>query len=273
MEKLRAGPALRLAGLRLLHPDGGFKQPAHLDLGESTAHGEMLDYRLDKIGTLRSIDGRWLDCGCAEGDYAAGLIRRGAREVVGTDVSAPRIEEARRRWSDVAGVSFVATPAEAMPFPDHSFDGVLLNEVLEHVADEVRALHEIRRVLAPGGFLFLMSPNRWFPFEGHGMLLGRLLVSYPIPLLPWLPRRITAPVMRARNWWPRELRSLVETAGFEVVALDFVLPQFGRYPWLPLFLLRLYERHFASLERRRWVRRFGVSTLVAAQKPGPGQEP
>jgi hypothetical protein len=44
-----------------------------------------------------------------------------------------------------------------------------------------------------------MSPNRWFPFEGHGMrFLGRDF-GFPIPFLPWLPNALSSRVMTARN--------------------------------------------------------------------------
>jgi hypothetical protein len=79
--------------------------------------------------------------------------------------------------------------------------------------------------------------------------------------------RLVEPALRARNWWPRQLRDLVASVGFDVLAVDFALPLFGRYQWLPDRLLRLYERRFEWLEQRRWIRRFGVSTLVAARKP------
>jgi SAM-dependent methyltransferase len=46
----------------------------------------------------------------------------------------------------------------AMPFPDNSFDVVLCNHVLEHVADDILALREIRRVLRPGGYAVLQVP-------------------------------------------------------------------------------------------------------------------
>lgn len=45
-----------------------------------------------------------------------------------------------------------------LPFADESFDYLLCNHVLEHVADDWRALAEIHRVLAPGGWAVLMCP-------------------------------------------------------------------------------------------------------------------
>jgi ubiquinone/menaquinone biosynthesis C-methylase UbiE len=239
--------------------------------GDSTAFGETVTYRLAKVGRVTPIAGRWLDCGCADGAYSEGLLSLGAREVVGTDVSEERVEAAREKWRDTRGLSFVAAPAEDMAFPDASFDGAFLNEVLEHVRDERQTLLELRRVLVPGGHLFVFSPNRWFPFEGHGATIGRLELGFPVPLLPWLPMRLVEPTLRARNWWPGQLRDLVAAAGFEIVAVDFALPQFGRYPWMPEPLLRAYEQRFQSLERRRWVRRFGVSTFIAARKPAASE--
>lgn len=45
-----------------------------------------------------------------------------------------------------------------MEFPDHAFDLVIANHVLEHVADNGKALSEIRRVLRPGGLAILQTP-------------------------------------------------------------------------------------------------------------------
>jgi SAM-dependent methyltransferase len=47
-----------------------------------------------------------------------------------------------------------------IPFPENHFDAILCNHVLEHVADDIKAMQEIRRVLKPGGWAILQVP--WF---------------------------------------------------------------------------------------------------------------
>jgi SAM-dependent methyltransferase len=50
-----------------------------------------------------------------------------------------------------------------LPFADACFDGVILKDLLEHVADPVALVREVRRVLRPGGLVFASSPDaqRW----------------------------------------------------------------------------------------------------------------
>jgi SAM-dependent methyltransferase len=59
-----------------------------------------------------------------------------------------------------AGVDIVAS-ADAIPVDDASFDAVLLTQVLEHVPEPARVLAELRRVLRPGGRLYLTAPLVW----------------------------------------------------------------------------------------------------------------
>jgi ubiquinone/menaquinone biosynthesis C-methylase UbiE len=242
-------------------------EPPEIGRGCSTAEAGVVDYRLGRISSYVPIAGRWLDCGCAEGEYSVALRAAGADHVVGTDIEPSRIAEAAERWAGSAGVEFVVAEAEDLPLPDDSFDAVLLNEVLEHVADQHRTLSELRRLLVPGGKLVVFSPNRWFPFEGHGAIIGPLKLWFPIPLHPWLPQRLTARTMTARNYWPRQLAAIVREAGFDVLQVDYALPLFTKYEWLPRRVRTWYSDALPRLDRIRWVRKFGVSTIVVARKP------
>lgn len=49
----------------------------------------------------------------------------------------------------------------AMPFPEASFEGVVLTEVLEHCTDPFAAMRDVFRVLKPGGLLLVTSPFCW----------------------------------------------------------------------------------------------------------------
>ncbi len=63
------------------------------------------------------------------------------------------------------GVDIVAD-AQKLPFINDSFDGVVCEVVLEHVAQPLAVIDEINRVLKPGGCAFLLVPFL-FPFHGH----------------------------------------------------------------------------------------------------------
>jgi SAM-dependent methyltransferase len=210
------------------------------------------------------VKGRWLDLGCADGGYTAELLRRGAIEVIGVDAEEDRVASAAAR--DFPGTSFQVAHSESLPFPDAHFNGVFMNEVFEHVTDERETMHEIARVLVRGGRLVLISPNRWCPFEGHGMRTPFFAVASPVPLLPWLPQSLASRWMTARNYWPRQLVNHVKTAALTVERIEFVWPVFEIYPWLPKPVREKYQAHIQLFDQMPGIRRFGVSTLVVARR-------
>lgn len=64
-------------------------------------------------------------------------------------------------------VQFVCGDATALPFPDNSFDAVTMFDLIEHVPDDKKAMQEALRVLRPGGFLLVSTPEErnWrFPY-------------------------------------------------------------------------------------------------------------
>lgn len=60
------------------------------------------------------------------------------------------------------GLDTLGDLVRGLPFPDWTFDSVLCSQVLEHVPDPVAAVHEIARVLRPGGTLILSVPHLSF---------------------------------------------------------------------------------------------------------------
>lgn len=101
-----------------------------------------------------------LELGCGTGEYTERLAASGA-SLVALDLVPDLIRVAAARALP-APVRFVLGDAEALPFQDASFDGVVGNAVLHHLR-LAPALQEIRRVLRPGGWCAFTEPNMLNP--------------------------------------------------------------------------------------------------------------
>ncbi len=103
---------------------------------------------------------RLLEVGCGMGTDLVQFARAGSR-VCGTDLTVRSLEIARQQFA-VGGLSgqFLSCDAEALPFPDASFDVVYSNGVLHHTPDTAKAVAEIHRVLKPGGTAIVMLYHR-----------------------------------------------------------------------------------------------------------------
>jgi ubiquinone/menaquinone biosynthesis C-methylase UbiE len=99
--------------------------------------------------------GRTLEVGCGTG-RSLPYYPPDAR-VVGVDPALDVLRAARRRAS---GVPLVVARAEALPFREGAFDTVVSGLVFCSVSDPARGLAEVRRVLAPGGWLRMVEHVR-----------------------------------------------------------------------------------------------------------------
>ncbi len=99
---------------------------------------------------------RVLDIACGEGYGAAGLLKAGAKSVVGVDISKKICEHARKKYEiDVRQGS-----THAIPLPNRSVDVIVSFETIEHIKMPEDFLDECLRVLRPNGFLIISTPNR-----------------------------------------------------------------------------------------------------------------
>jgi SAM-dependent methyltransferase len=129
----------------------------------------------------RRVTGHVLENGCGVGMYVDHLIPFAGR-VTGLEYDFSR---ARQAYSHSPNILCAA--GENLPFPDDSFDLILSHEVLEHVQDDSAALHEMVRVLRPGGRALIFVPNRGYPFETHGIFWRGHYHFGNVPLVNYLP--------------------------------------------------------------------------------------
>jgi ubiquinone/menaquinone biosynthesis C-methylase UbiE len=102
------------------------------------------------IQALGPVEGRRiLDIGCGTGTLTLALARRSAR-AIGVDPAPRMVAQARAKQGD-APVTFMVASAEALPFPDSSFDGATASLTVHHWRDAEHGLGELARVLRPGG--------------------------------------------------------------------------------------------------------------------------
>ncbi len=98
-----------------------------------------------------------LDLGCNIG-YGCELLSAFAREVVGVDVSEKAVMIAKQKYGHL-GIHFQEIDGKRLPFEDDEFDMIVSCQVVEHIVDYDVYFGEMRRVLAPGGIVFLTTPN------------------------------------------------------------------------------------------------------------------
>ena len=122
----------------------------------------VLERVLDELGAgTAGTPIRILDAGCGSGRNMVELARRGT--VTGVELSLPSVEKALERG---CGEVIKGSVLE-MPFADASFDLAVSLDVIEHLEDDLGALRELRRVVAPGGALLLTVPAYQWLWSGH----------------------------------------------------------------------------------------------------------
>jgi SAM-dependent methyltransferase len=104
-----------------------------------------------------------LENGCGVGMYVQKMAEAGGN-VTGLEYDFDRATEARNVSDKIINAA-----GEFLPLPSLTFDLILSHEVIEHVSSDRSAIAEMIRVLKVGGRAVIFCPNRWYPFETHGI--------------------------------------------------------------------------------------------------------
>jgi ubiquinone/menaquinone biosynthesis C-methylase UbiE len=129
---------------------------------------DLDEYRFDKLRYLPELvdfggfkGETLLEVGCGIGTDLVRFARGGAR-VTGVDLSKTAIDLAAKNFElhGLTPVELRVANAEALPYPDASFDHVYGHGVIQYTADPAKLVRECHRVLKPGGTAIFMVYNR-----------------------------------------------------------------------------------------------------------------
>jgi SAM-dependent methyltransferase len=179
-----------------------------------------LERRLDLVRRHVDLEGkRILDLGCGVGAFVR-RFREFSDDVAGIDVDRENVVEGAKEVPDLG-----LAVGEHLPFADGTFDVIMLHEVLEHMTDDLETLKEARRVLKDDGRIIVFTPNRLYPFETHGIFLGKRYVFGNIPLVNYLPDALrNRLVPHARVYTRGGLRRVYRKAGLKARVHTYVFP-------------------------------------------------
>lgn len=234
------------------------------------------------MGFLRPLEGGFImDVGCGPGIYAKPCVEQGFH-YYGVDISPQNIDEARRRFGNLASVEFAVGDARQLPFPSNSVDGLLCLGMLEYVFQEQETayLSEIARVLKPGGIAIFSFLNASSPYW--------IWVDYILPQLKFLWKNVKAIIKRTkfvsfkeclgeglptRKFRLGERTELLQATGLSVVGSTyfslniFLAPLDARFPHQMIRVSAKLE-HLLQKPLFDWL---GMGFVIAVQKLGQSQ--
>ena len=253
---------MSLGAKKIEAPAAGVATPKWVKLGHPSYVWRFgQDRRLQIVRAIVPLEKKSiLDVGCGLGTYVR-RFREFSDDVHGLDVDPDRVAKASETLPNIT-LGF----GEHLPYPDARFDVVFLNEVIEHVDNDRGTLAECVRVLRPGGHIVIYAPNRLFPFETHGIRLGRRFLFGNIPLVGYLPNRWRnrlAPHVRA--YTHGQIERLFDGMPVHIVRHGYVYPGFDNFAARNRYIGG-FLRNFFYLAEHTPIERFGLSHFLVVRK-------
>ena len=199
--------------------------------------------------------GRLLEVGCGEGDFLCEAETAGY-DVLGVEYSAAasatvgkRLQRGRVLQGELAGAKL----------PDSHFDVCVLNDVIEHVRDPLAFLREVRRVLRPGGALFIATPclDSW----SARWMKERWMEWKPEHLTYFNTDNIQTALLHAG------FQDVLVQPGWKILSFDYVQAHFEKFP-VPLFTpaLRLLGKMLPDSTKKKHRRIVASGMMVFSRK-------
>lgn len=175
----------------------------------------MWEKRLEILNKFSQKKGRLLDVGCGEGLFLE-LARKDAWDVTGTEVSSFAVQYGKDRL----GLDVFQGELTDVGFKDKSFDAITMWHVLEHAANPIVVLNEIRRIIREDGVFILAVPN-----------FNNIISQWAYRLVKGKRMHLFSPQDRELHLYhftPATIRLSLEKAGFRVIK---IIPDMGIIQW------------------------------------------
>jgi ubiquinone/menaquinone biosynthesis C-methylase UbiE len=175
-----------------------------------------------------------LDMGCGEGRHSIGALLETPANVIGLDLSVQDLKIAKHRLNDFdlsdinTFCTFGVGNINDIPIKSASLDAVMCSEVLEHVDSPEESIHELVRVLKPGGVMALSVP-RYLP----ELICWKLSKEYS-----------QTPGGHVRIFRHRQLKDLAVNAGLEYQSFHWAHGLHSPYWWLQCMFWKTKETSY-----------------------------
>lgn len=233
-----------------------------LDRGAPTAftgYEYGVKRRFETLLSSTSLKGKVvLDVGCGVGAYGKVAMKYGANFVVGLDINIEYLSKAEL-------IERVQASADALPFKNSFFDTILMLEVLEHLPSDKKAIQEAKRVSKKDAFLIITAPNKFYPFETHGLRVGSTnienILVVGIPFLSWMPRFVRERFERARIYSQKQLVEMLHDEGFKILKIDYMMPPLDKIQSTKLVIA---TRKVLRRLEATWLKHLGCHIIIIA---------
>jgi cyclopropane fatty-acyl-phospholipid synthase-like methyltransferase len=228
------------------------------------AHDLIVERRLRLLHNVPGFVGKDLDVleiGCGNGNTVLRLAQE-FHSAVGLEYNEAHqsdFELLQKQLNLQQGVFQVWNIMEKPYSPP--VDRLISFEVIEHLPSE-EGLANYAASLKSGGLAVFSVPNKWWIFETHGARLP-LLPWNRVPFFSWLPKPLHERWANARIYTKSRIKKLLESHGFEVLNMEYIMAPMDVIRWKPL--QQFLRKHVFNTDTTR-IPFKSVSIFVTARK-------
>jgi SAM-dependent methyltransferase len=211
-----------------------------------------------------------LDVGCAVGGLLDYLHAKGFNRLSGCDMSHTYVNRARMKGY----YRIELGNAEALPFDQHSYDAIVMEQVLEHLINPSKAFHEVKRVLKPNGIFCIGVPDAsrysdFYYFDYYWLLLREHIQHFDIEHLELLARQHGFSILDYRQTSHAVMSDQMIMPNLYAIFRSIESPQVDRrLSHDDIFGLRQKMAYYVDKEKLRQLMRSGrIAELAKSRRP------